>query len=71
MEKINVRFSKKTTHAINQIQQESDCNFSDVARAAMQIGIDFISSFDEQQQSAFFSESEFIKLKSKESTSER
>ena len=67
MEKLNVRFSDNTKTKLSELSSEVGVSESVVARAAMQIGLEFIESFDGSQQECLFSIEEYLKLKSLES----
>jgi len=68
MEKLNVRFSDKLKSDLSALSVETGEKESVIARAAMQIGLEFLDRFDESQQSSFFRDiNEFIEFKNSES----
>ena len=67
MKPLNVRFSDSTKAKLSELSSEVGVSDSVVARAAMQIGLEFIESFDDSQQECLFSVEEYLKLKSLES----
>lgn len=65
MKPLKVRFSEKTELRIIDINEltEDKKSQSKIARAAMQIGLDFLNNYDESKQSSFYTLDEFIELK--------
>lgn len=65
MKPLNIRFSEKVELNISDINTlvEDDKSQSKIARAAMQIGLEFLKSYKESQESSFYSLSEYIELK--------
>tara|TARA_Y100000310_G_C20642372_1_gene794679 strand:+ start:1177 stop:1410 length:234 start_codon:yes stop_codon:yes gene_type:complete len=69
MKKLDVLFSARTQSKITSVINYSEVNISksEVARAAMEIGLNLLSEYDETQQEAFFSIGEYISIMSKRS----
>lgn len=65
MKPLKVRFSDKTELRIIDINELTGDKKSQskIARAAMQIGLDFLKNYDDSQQSSFYTLDEFIELK--------
>lgn len=65
MKPLNVRFSEKVELSISDVNEitEDKKSQSKIARAAMQIGLEFLKSYEDSQQSSFYSLDEFIELK--------
>lgn len=65
MKPLNVRFSEKVELGISDVNEltKDKKSQSKIARAAMQIGLDFLKSYEESQQSSFYTLDEFIELK--------
>ncbi|QDP48199.1 MAG: hypothetical protein Unbinned6437contig1000_53 [Prokaryotic dsDNA virus sp.] len=65
MKPLNIRFSEKVELGISDINAlvDNDKSQSKIARAAMQIGIEFLKNYSESQESAFYTLDEYIELK--------
>lgn len=65
MKPLKVRFSDKTELRVIDINEltEDKKSQSKIARAAMQIGLDFLKSYSDSQESSFYTLDEYIELK--------
>ena len=65
MKPLNIRFSEKVELGISDINAlvDNDKSQSKIARAAMQIGLEFLKCYEGSQESSFYSLSEYIELK--------
>tara|TARA_R100000541_G_scaffold12381_2_gene20807 strand:- start:849 stop:1058 length:210 start_codon:yes stop_codon:yes gene_type:complete len=67
MERLKVRFSDSTDSNLGGLSSDAGVSKSDVARAAMQIGLVFLNEYEDSQESSFMGLTDFIKLKSLDS----
>lgn len=65
MKPLKVRFSDKTELRVIDINEltEDKKSQSKIARAAMQIGLDFLKSYSDSKESSFYTLDEYIELK--------
>jgi len=67
MERLKVRFSDSTDLKLGDLSSVTGNSKSDVARAAMQIGLSFLDCYEDSKESSSVLLANFIKLKSLES----